>query len=143
VKKAACLAIPKVYSLDPDLKEELIGIIESMLCENNIMVLGAAVFAYSEVCPDQYEILHEHYRKICKFLIDCDEWSQILMLTILTRYARSQFLNPIMDGAKKKTKFYSDEEEDGPSVDIDPDHRLLIKSSEPLLKSSNSAVIII
>ena len=154
VRKAACVAAAKVFNLEPELKSELVEIIGKKLGDNNIMVLGAALFAFNEICPDSFELIHEHYRKLCKFLIDCDEWCQILLINTLTRYARNQFLNPFKEGgALKKQNFYSDEEEEEDEeyfdknkkddlsiVDLDFDHRLLLKSAEPLLKNRNSAV---
>lgn len=51
VRKAAALAIVKVYSLDPELKEELVDIIKVMLGDNSTMVIGSAISAFNEVCP--------------------------------------------------------------------------------------------
>jgi AP-3 complex subunit beta len=105
VRKAACIAAAKVYSLEPELKADLVEIISKKLGDNNIMVLGAAIFAFDQICPDSFELIHEHYRKLCKFMVDCDEWCQILLLNVLTRYARSQFLSPFK--VKKKEKLNS------------------------------------
>lgn len=39
----------------------------SCLCRGpNTIVLGAAVFAFSEVCPERYDLMHRHYRKLCQ-----------------------------------------------------------------------------
>ena len=108
-------------------------------------VLGAAVAAFSEVCPDDFELLHRSYRKLCHLLADMDEWAQILTLNCLVRYARVQFVDPApgaSDAAKvqaqqragaggararevKKIKrrvvkkaFYSDEEDESDEEEI-------------------------
>ena len=50
--------------------------------------------AYQEVCPDRVDLIHKHFRKLCSLLVDVDEWGQIAILSMLTRYARTQFLDP-------------------------------------------------
>ncbi|EFA74723.1 beta adaptin [Heterostelium album PN500] len=136
-----------------------------LLNDNSTMVLGAAMMAFVEVCPDRYDILHQHYRKICQLLADFDEWSQTVTIGVLTKYARTQFKCPdstINDKNvkqyKKKTSFYSDEEDDDSNEnqlqspksklydsmdaeEIDIDHRLLLKSCLPLLQSRSNAVV--
>ena len=39
--------------------------------------------AFIEVCPDRYDLLHEHYRKLCHLLADIDEWGQTMLLNLL------------------------------------------------------------
>ncbi|GAM24904.1 hypothetical protein SAMD00019534_080790 [Acytostelium subglobosum LB1] len=161
VRKAAAFAIAKVHKLDSDKQEELANLIETLLNDNSTMVLGAAMMAFSEVCPDRHDLLHQHYRKICQLLADFDEWSQVVTINVLTKYARTQFRCPdasINDKNvkqfKKKTSFYSDDEDDENAVDvpkkvvdaydteeIDLDHRLLLKSCLPLLQSRSNAVV--
>jgi AP-3 complex subunit beta len=153
VRKVAAIAIPKVYSLNEEERDALVGVIENLMGDNNTSVLGAAMFAFSEVCPERYDLLHKHYRKLCRLLVDCDEWGQSLICNCLLRYARTQFLSPFKEGYKKKTAFYnkkgaSDSEgdssdgEDPYVYDMDGDHRLLLKSTTPLLQSRNSAVVL-
>jgi AP-3 complex subunit beta len=153
VRKSACLAIPKAFILDPELKEELSEIIEKLLGDNNTMVLGAAMFAFNEVCPNNWEIIHPHYRKLCKYLVDCEEWGQIAIIGVLTRYGRTQFVSPFSERAFQKQQFYSDDENsededplkaDGNPADFDlaADHRLLLTSTFPLLRTRNPAVVL-
>lgn len=154
VRKAACVAIPKAYALDPELKEELTNVIEKLLGDNNTMVLGAAMFAFNEVCPSNWEIIHPHYRKLCKYLVDCEEWGQVVILDSLLRYGRTQFVSPFREDCFQKQQFYSDdesEEEEDPlahkptnlsDYDLAADHRLLLSSAYPLLKTKNSSVVL-
>lgn len=58
------------------------------------MVLGSIVMAFEEVCPDRMDLIHKHFRKLCNTLVDIDEWGQIAVLHLLTRYARTQFEDP-------------------------------------------------
>ncbi|KAH8065834.1 hypothetical protein JL722_218 [Aureococcus anophagefferens] len=157
----------------------------------------------SEVCPDNWALLHRSYRKLCHLLADVDEWAQIIILETLARYIRTQFVDPApgaADAAKAlaqqrsaagaqaaprkvkrrtvKKAFYSDEEDESQEEEVDveesgfggfaaprdpelppssglmtkegpgeseghldPDHRLALRSSLPLLKSRNSGVI--
>ena len=41
VRKTAAHAIPKLYSIDPDQKEELVGLIEKLLADRTTLVVGS------------------------------------------------------------------------------------------------------
>lgn len=58
------------------------------------LVAGSAVMAFEEVCPDRIDLVHKNFRKLCNLLIDIDEWGQVAVIHMLTRYARTQFLDP-------------------------------------------------
>lgn len=45
----AAHAIPKLYSLDPDLEAELVDCIDFLLADRRSLVLGSAVYAFEEV----------------------------------------------------------------------------------------------
>jgi AP-3 complex subunit beta len=101
-------------------------------------------------------MLHAHFRKICHLLADFTEWGQLIVLKVLTRYARSQFLSPFLpktEGEVKRAKpkkFYSDEESDAsssesdgvPVPELDADHALLLKQAGQLIYSRNAGVIL-
>ncbi|KAF8561741.1 hypothetical protein P879_08452 [Paragonimus westermani] len=94
VRKVAAHATLKVYSLDPDEKAHLVEIIELLLADKTTLVIGSAVHAFEEICPERLDLIHSHYRKICSLLMDVDEWGQVVILHMLTRYARTQLLHP-------------------------------------------------
>jgi AP-3 complex subunit beta len=228
VRKCAANALSKVYSVDADQKDVLAEIIGSLLNDSSTMVLGSAMQALNEVCPDRLDLLHRPFRKICHLMADIDEWGQIVTINVLTRYCRDQFQSPDIlshvenhpadgknnPGSKRNIKemfpirkvkkaFYSDEEDGernsdhggndnrnghtnshvssspfllggngsssaggngakndfvphigsvfrsnalasgiGNGEELDEDHRLLLRSSIPLLKSRNSAVVL-
>ncbi len=195
VRKCAAVALTKIHVLDPEQLNSLKLILEKLLKDNSTMVLGSAIAAYNEICPNSYDILHRSYRKLCHLLADMDEWTQITALEVMTRYCRNQFIDPapgvaaaiklrakqrsasavkghISNTVKRKIlkkAFYSDEEdeeeevevavkldsdrgsvfvntggivENEADVDLDPDHRLILRSSLPLLKSRNSGVVL-
>lgn len=52
------------------------------------------MMAFEMVCPDRIDLVHKNYRKLCTLLVDVDEWGQVIILNMLTRYARTQFINP-------------------------------------------------
>ena len=162
VRKTAAHAIPKAYSIDPDQKEELVNIIEKLLGDRTTLVVGSAVMAFEEVCPDRIDLIHKQFRKLCHLLVDVEEWGQVVIVNMLLRYGRTQFVDPniglcdtnheMID--KDDVDFYkSDSEDSGNSSDdnsnndknktqpMDPDHRLLLKSTKPLLQSRNAAVV--
>ena len=150
VRKCAALAIPKCYKLDPTTMPQLLGYLSALLGDKSHYVMGAAVMAFLEICPDRYDLIHPHYRSLVKMLIDMDEWGQLAMLRLLTGYARKSF--PLrrqekQERQKKKATgtngFYSDEEVSDDTTgkpDLDPDLGLLLRACPPLLQSRNSAV---
>lgn len=97
VRKTAAHAIPKLYSLDAEQKEELITVIEKLLSDRTTLVVGSAVMAFEEVCPERVDLIHKNYRKLCNLLVDVDEWGQVIIINMLTRYARTQFANPNLE----------------------------------------------
>lgn len=157
VRKTAAHAIPKLYSLDPDQKEELIHVIEKLLSDRTTLVVGSAVMAFEEVCPERIDLIHRNYRKLCNLLVDVDEWGQVIIINMLTRYARTQFIDPNLDDTDHETDenkpFYDEDDDDENESDtksrakkkvpysLDPDHRLLLRNARPLLQSRNASVV--
>uniref|UniRef100_A0A671LMG5 AP-3 complex subunit beta n=1 Tax=Sinocyclocheilus anshuiensis TaxID=1608454 RepID=A0A671LMG5_9TELE len=149
VRKTAAHAIQKLYSLDPDQKEHLIEVIEKLLKDKSTLVAGSVVMAFEEVCPDRIDLIHKNYRKLCNLLVDVEEWGQVVIIHMLTRYARTQFVSPWREDAvfdeNSEKAFYDSEEErrvdqSKPYI-MDPDHRLLLRNTKPLLQSRNTAVV--
>ncbi|XP_072528489.1 AP-3 complex subunit beta-2 isoform X3 [Salminus brasiliensis] len=160
VRKTAAHAIPKLYSLDPEQKDQLIEVIEKLLADKTTLVAGSVVMAFEEVCPERIDLIHKNYRKLCNLLIDVEEWGQVVIINMLTRYARTQFLNPninesLLEEGGEKAFYGSDDDDDDdeekkaeaaalakrkPYV-MDPDHRLLLRNTKPLLQSRNAAVV--
>nr|XP_040052895.1 AP-3 complex subunit beta-1 isoform X2 [Gasterosteus aculeatus aculeatus] len=151
VRKTSAHAIQKLYSLDPDQKEQLIEVIEKLLKDKSTLVAGSVVVAFEEVCPDRIDLIHKNYRKLCNLLVDVEEWGQVVIISMLTRYARTQFTSPWKEGASfeennEKAFYASDSEEKSERTEaeayvMDPDHRLLLRNTKPLLQSRNTAVV--
>ena len=150
VRKAAALAIPKCYKLDPSTLPQLLEYLSILLGDKQYFVVGPAVMAFLEVCPDRIDLIHKHYRALIRKLVDMDEWGQLATLRLLNAYARKCF--PIRKKRLRKSKtqgFYDDEdseeEKDEPSEEaqlLDPDLELFLRSCKPLLSSRSSAVIV-
>ncbi|GLH02271.1 AP-3 complex subunit beta [Gryllus bimaculatus] len=154
VRKTAAHAIPKLYSLDQDQKEELVHVIEKLLSDKTTLVVGSAVMAFEEVCPERIDLVHKNYRKLCNLLVDVDEWGQVIIINMLTRYARTQFVNPNDDTVGEETvdkPFYEDDDDEDEDTEkdekvkktytLDADHRLLLRNTKPLLQSRNASVV--
>lgn len=124
VRKVAALAIPKCLSLDPSLQESLVEVILGMWKDRSPLSIGSVVVAFDAVCPTRLDLLHKHFRRLCKSLVDVDEWGQVDLCNVLLRYARTMLARP------------KDDEE------LDEDVRLLLTSAEPLFFNRNPAVVI-
>uniref|UniRef100_A0A2K5I3P3 AP-3 complex subunit beta n=1 Tax=Colobus angolensis palliatus TaxID=336983 RepID=A0A2K5I3P3_COLAP len=161
VRKTAAHAIPKLYSLDSDQKDQLIEVIEKLLADKTTLVAGSVVMAFEEVCPERIDLIHKNYRKLCNLLIDVEEWGQVVIISMLTRYARTQFLSPTQNESlleeNAEKAFYGSEEDEAKGAGseekaaaalparkpyiMDPDHRLLLRNTKPLLQSRSAAVV--
>ncbi|KAJ8457344.1 hypothetical protein ONZ51_g11591 [Trametes cubensis] len=132
VRKAAALAIPKIYHLDSTHQPELINIICTLLKDQSPLSIGSVAVAFEAVCPTRLDLLHQHYRRLCRTLIDVDEWGQVDLLNLLIRYARVMLPRPIP----------SNESGSNTQFEVDNDLRLLLTSAEPLFQSQNPAVVL-
>ncbi|CAG9566372.1 unnamed protein product [Danaus chrysippus] len=164
VRKTAAHAIPKLYSLDPDQKEELVAIIDKLLSDKAPLVVGSAAMAFNEVCGDRMNLIHKSYRKLCLLLADVDEWGQLALLNVLTYYARTCFPDPnneaiiikevhLIHILVKLTNYFSEFIDQSCSSDsdnssgrhsprVEADLRLVLRAAKPLLQSRNSAVVL-
>ena len=128
------------------MKEELITVVEKLLADRTTLVIVSAVMAFGEFCHDINELIHKNYWKGMRLLVDVEEWGQIVIVNMLTRYARTQFTDPNLGQTESadedEGEFFEnsdDDEKDNseeaakPLYKMDPDHRLLLRSTKPLL----------
>ncbi|SPO26749.1 related to Beta3 protein (Ruby) [Ustilago trichophora] len=94
VRKIAALAIPKCYQIDRSQLGPLQEVLSTLLSDRSPFVLGAALSAFQRMCPSNWDLIHQNYRKICHALSDMDEWGQIVALQVLSRYARANLARP-------------------------------------------------
>ncbi|KAL9111073.1 MAG: hypothetical protein Q9227_004506 [Pyrenula ochraceoflavens] len=148
VRKAAALAIPKCYRLDPNTLPQLLEYLATLLGDKQYFVAGPAVTTFLEMCPTRIDLIHPHYRSLVRKLVDMDEWSQLSTLRVLSYYSRRCF--PRRTATKKvviKKGFYEDEDDQEQETDetvhiLDPDLDLFLRACKPLLQSRNPAVIL-
>jgi vesicle coat complex subunit len=154
VRKAAALAIPKCYRLDPNTLPQLEDYLSILLADTQYFVVGPAVSAFLDICPNRLDLIHKHYRSLVKKLLDMDEWSQLATLRLLTAYSRKCFprrrqkgkmaqsnaFYDMGDGAEVRGK-EPDEDADEEDFLLDPDLESFLQACKPLLQSRNSAVV--
>ncbi|KAG7092275.1 hypothetical protein E1B28_008637 [Marasmius oreades] len=127
VRKVAALAACKAYDLDDSHLPSLIEIITNLLRDRSPLSIGSVSIAFQYVCPTRLDLLHQHYRRLCRILVDVDEWGQVDLLGLLLRYARTMLPRPI---------------ETPNGEDVNSDIKLLLNSAQPLFQSRNSAVVL-
>ena len=151
VRKAAALAIPKCYRLDPSQSPQLIDYLSTLLGDKQYFVAGAAVAAFLEICPDRIDLIHKHYRGIVRKIVDMDEWSQLSTMRLMTTYARQCFPRNVKatEAVSQDTQqtavddFYGDPDTATEQTSsLQADLTLFLNSIVPLLQSRNSAVIV-
>lgn len=146
VRKTAAFCATKLASLDPSQVDVSIEVIGSLLGDSNTHVLGAAVSAFNELCPDRWDLVHAHYRKFCSTLADFDEWGQSQAIHMLIRYSRAHFANPQSDTPTKSASDSDSSDDDmfveKSSASVDPDLQLLLKAAYPLFRCKNASVVL-
>ncbi|WFD26171.1 AP-3 complex subunit beta [Malassezia nana] len=124
VRRIGAFALPACYQLDHSQRDSLLAHLGTFLQDRSPLVLGPALLAYAELCPDQWSLLHRPFRKLCHALIDMDEWSQPTCAHVLVRYARVHLPHPQESGT------------------VDPDLALLQDALNSLLGHVNPAVVL-
>lgn len=117
---------PYFARLDTSLQPELIEIISNLLRDRSPLSIGSVATAFEAVCPTRLDLLHKHYRRLCRTLVDVDEWGQADMMTLLLRYVKTMLPRPLVSESGQE--------------EVDADVKLLLTSSEPLFQSNNPAV---
>ncbi|EME78613.1 uncharacterized protein MYCFIDRAFT_167959 [Pseudocercospora fijiensis CIRAD86] len=155
VRKVAALACVKCIKLDPNTRPQVGEYLATLLADKQYYVAGAAVQAFLEICPDRLDMIHPNYRRLCKMIVDMDEWGQLALIKLFTVYSRKCFprrtkrVKKAVNQEQRAKDFYEDldereeNEDDFEEVEqIDADLELFLKSIQPLLSSRNSAVIV-
>lgn len=148
VRKAAALAIPKCYSLDPNSLPQLLDFVDILLGDKQYFVVGPAVQTFLEICPDRIDLVHKHYRSLVRKLVDMDEWSQLATLKLLAYYSRRCFPYTTRKVTRTTNKgFYDDEQDEVEETEetdrvLDPDLESFLKACCNLLSSRSAAIVI-
>lgn len=137
---------PPASRLDPTQKEHLIEIIVHMLSDKSTVVLGSVISSFNQVCHDRFDLIHPHFRKLCRLLVDTDEWGQIEIAGLLLRYVRANFKNPAKVRSWPQFDLTRVSFESSPSSKktgdspLDSDLRLLLDCCKTTLYSRNRSV---
>lgn len=123
-------------SLDSNHLPALIQIITTLLRDRSPLSLGCVAAAFEAVCPTRLDLLHEHYRRLCRILVEVDEWGQVDLINLLLRYARTMLPRPMSRKESKGVAGNGGEKEE----EIDSDVKLLLESVESTFQSRNPAV---
>ncbi|ONH66860.1 AP-3 complex subunit beta [Cyberlindnera fabianii] len=150
VRKASAVALINVYNnYGASSVEELIEILQTLLKDRSPVVIGETITAFKTICPDRYDLLHGHYRRLCSLIPELNEWSQAYLTEILTNYAREFLPRPkIINTASSSREFITlpDNYNEIPfpvyDVEFDPDLKLFLDSIKGLVYNSNEAVIL-
>lgn len=94
VRQTAAAAVAKVYALDADSVDELLPPLTCLLGDASMAVVAAAVAAWTEVAPRRYDLLHPHFRRLCRALPSMEPWAQGTVVAALLRYGRTQIPPP-------------------------------------------------
>ncbi|GAA5905071.1 hypothetical protein JCM8208_007675 [Rhodotorula glutinis] len=127
VRRATADALRALYRADPlnsDNRNGLVNVLKVLLDGASPLTVGAALSAWEDLCPTNWDLVHANYRRYCKMLMDVEEWGQTVLLRVVARYGRTFFRDPEQQGGQ-----------------VDPDAELALKSSEPLLQHLNPAVV--
>ena len=158
VRRTAAAAIPKCYRLEPSTEPQLVDYISQLLGDKQYYVVGAAVVAFLEVCPDRIDLIHKHYRSLVKKMVDMDEWGQNALIRLLTVYARKCFPREPSD-TREHNKADEKDRPDDTSTTLgetsqpdntgetlgetpEPDLVLFLNACKTLLQSRNPATIL-
>ncbi|EAY14709.1 Adaptin N terminal region family protein [Trichomonas vaginalis G3] len=130
VRREVAIACTKKFNGEN--KEQILQIIEKLLNDQSSLVISAAIYALSQVAPDDDSIFHKYYRQLLTIMEKLDPWAQTILLRMLIHYVHRNFKRPEI----------SDKIDDWDSISdaIDPDLELLFTHVQPLLYSITPSV---
>ncbi|KAH3680544.1 hypothetical protein WICPIJ_008235 [Wickerhamomyces pijperi] len=153
VRKSAAIAVVKIYQNHIhtndtyDVREDLMPHLEKLLKDSEVIVLDSAVLAFKLICPDNYALIHGHYRRFVKMIDQFDEWSQIYLVEMLTDYARRFLPRPKIINLDHEQEFvllpdvYNGVPFPVYDVRYHPDLELFLVNIRPLVHSFNESLI--
>lgn len=100
VRKLAIHALVKLNAWDPSQSSSFMDILEKAMASTIPLVLSSAIIAFNEICPTRFEMIDPVYRDWLKKFHDLEYPAQSVMLTLLMKYARTQFLQPVDNEAE-------------------------------------------
>jgi AP-3 complex subunit beta len=125
VRKAAALTLVKLYEWEDCDSNTLIELLTRLLTDACPVVLGAAVHALSQIAPERLDLMHSHFRRICREIDSFEGMYLPSVLNILERYART----------------YLDKKVVQHDAEVDVDLKLLIEATMNMLSLDSPAVV--
>jgi AP-3 complex subunit beta len=142
VRKAVSVSLVKISKLEPSSQEEILEILKTLLDDKSAIVLGSAIQSMNALCPDRFDLIHKHFKKICSLVLEGDEWGQIQILKMMDRYCRLNFTNP---SSSVHTNHSEEQLINGdPIIGVyqkDTDYELFLESCKQLLASKNPLIV--
>jgi len=156
VRRTAVNALVKTWKITngEESVDTTLDLIAQFLGDKSMEVVGSAARAFRIICPTRHDLIHKHFRRICRCLLEADEWGQVAICEMLLHYSRAQFPDPEKPVKKKKVVVADDDDEEESSdeeskddelqatLDVDSDLRLLLTSVKPMLHSTNRALVV-
>ena len=117
-----------IRSIDATLYDDLKDLALELIKSSSSIPIGSAAYAFvkihseAELLNQNLSALHPVFRHLVRHLADCEEWSQLVVLDLLSRYSRVFLPQPSND------------------VSIDKDLEAFLSACQYLQSSSNPAV---
>jgi AP-3 complex subunit beta len=126
VRRSACYALIKISEWEDIDMNLIIQLLGKLLSDSNVMVVGPALIAFNQICPEKLDLLHGHFRRIVRSLPQLEFIFIPNALQILTRYAR----------------IYLDKNFLFPEAKLEHDLKVLFETVETLLYYDSPSVLI-
>ena len=137
VRRCAAMALHKVHMLDQMAMQDGMEVLERLLTDEDDDVIATAVMVMQKLAPDQWQVLHPHYRNLCARLANWDTWGQVYGMNLLHGYARRY----LMPREVKPCPTAEDDRIDTAKEKLE-DLNLLLKVCKTLLLSQSPAVVL-
>lgn len=125
VRKAACLTLLKLSEMEDVDNDTLIAMVQKLIADNSMIVVGPAIHVMSELCPDRLDFLHASFRRICREIENVEMLYLPSVIDVLMQYARAHLDQGFVGLGGGR---------------YNPDLKLLLASVFPLLHCSSPAV---
>ncbi|EGW35488.1 uncharacterized protein SPAPADRAFT_48476 [Spathaspora passalidarum NRRL Y-27907] len=152
VRSATAISIGKAYSISRDSKKQLVEHLTDLLADSDAVVVSSAIKTYYKIRADLgsetkiWAPIHGNFRRFCNLLSQFDEWSQSLVIDLLTEYSRKFLPRPKLYSKDGQILDFPDDISQIPfqdyDVSFDEDLQLFLDSMKSLTFSSSENVIL-
>ncbi|KAH9259306.1 hypothetical protein BASA81_002349 [Batrachochytrium salamandrivorans] len=94
VRKIVANSVTKL-GIRNQFEDSVLGV---LILDSSPSVMGSAAQAMLQLCPDRYDLVHRAFERLCLVLHEVDEFGQVALLKLLSRYVRYAFTNPVLLG---------------------------------------------